>query len=221
MGWKVIADNHNLLLSGFWFTIELTVAGIVTSTLLGLVVALIRFLRVPVLAQAGRVYLEVFRGSPLLVQILFIYFGAAYLEIDAVTVFIAVLLALTLYQGAYISEIFRAGLESVPAGQWEAGRTLGLPRWRILKDVVLPQTVTVVLPPLFGQYIGLVKNTSLASVIGYADLTRQGQGIIDRFGNPFLVFLAVAVGYFIISYPLSLTARSLEKRRIRKMATVS
>lgn len=221
MGWSVIADNHYLLLSGFWFTIELTVASIVTSTLLGLVVALIRFLRVPVLAQVARVYLEVFRGSPLLVQILFIYFGAAYLNIDAVTVFIAVLLALTLYQGAYVSEIFRAGLESVPAGQWEAGRTLGLPRWRILKDVVFPQTVTVVLPPLFGQYIGLVKNTSLASVIGYADLTRQGQGIIDRFGNPFLVFLVVAIGYFIISYPLSLTARSLEKRRIRKMAVVS
>lgn len=221
MGWHVIASNQHLLLSGFWFTIELTVASIVTSTVLGLIVALIRFLRVPVLAQAGRLYLEVFRGSPLLVQILFIYFGAAYLQIDAVTVFIAVLLALTLYQGAYISEIFRAGLESVPAGQWEAGRTLGLPRWRILKDIVLPQTVTVVLPPLFGQYIGLVKNTSLASVIGYADLTRQGQGIIDRFGNPFLVFLVVAIGYFIISYPLSLTARSLEKRRIRKMATVS
>jgi polar amino acid transport system permease protein len=221
MGWNVIADNHYLLLSGFWFTIKLTVASIVTSTLLGLVVALVRFLRVPVVAQVARVYIEVFRGSPLLVQILFIYFGAAYLYIDAVTVFVAVLLALTLYQGAYVSEIFRAGLESVPAGQWEAGRTLGLPRWRILKDVVMPQTVTVVLPPLFGQYIGLVKNTSLASVIGYADLTRQGQGIIDRFGNPFLVFLVVAAGYFIISYPLSLTARSLEKRRIRKMATVS
>jgi polar amino acid transport system permease protein len=221
MGWRIIADNHYLLLSGFWFTIELTVASIVTSTLLGLAIALIRFLRAPVLSQLARIYLEVFRGSPLLVQILFIYFGAAYLNIDAVTVFIAVLLALTLYQGAYVSEIFRAGLESVPAGQWEAGRTLGLPRWRILKDVVFPQTVTVVLPPLFGQYIGLVKNTSLASVIGYADLTRQGQGIIDRFGNPFLVFLVVAIGYFIISYPLSLTARSLEKRRIRKMAVVS
>lgn len=221
MGWNAIGSNHNLLLSGFWATIELTVASIVTSTVLGLIIALIRFLRVPVLTQVARVYLEVFRGSPLLVQILFIYFGAAYLNIDAVTVFIAVLLALTLYQGAYVSEILRAGLESVPAGQWEAGRTLGLPRWRILKDVVFPQTVTVVLPPLFGQYIGLVKNTSLASVIGYADLTRQGQGIIDRFGDPFLVFLVVAVGYFIISYPLSLTARSLEKRRIRKMATVS
>jgi polar amino acid transport system permease protein len=221
MGWRIIADNHYLLLSGFWFTIELTVASIVTSTLLGLAIALIRFLRAPVLSQLARIYLEVFRGSPLLVQILFIYFGAAYLNINAVTVFIAVLLALTLYQGAYVSEIFRAGLESVPTGQWEAGRTLGLPRWRILKDVVFPQTVTVVLPPLFGQYIGLVKNTSLASVIGYADLTRQGQGIIDRFGNPFLVFLVVAIGYFIISYPLSLTARSLEKRRIRKMAVVS
>ncbi len=221
MAWNVIANNHYLLLSGFWFTIKLTVGSIVASTLLGLVVALIRYLRVPIVAQLARIYLEVFRGSPLLVQILFIYFGAAYLNIDAVTVFIAVLLALTLYQGAYVSEIFRAGLESVPAGQWEAGRTLGLPRWHILKDVVLPQTVTVVLPPLFGQYIALVKNTSLASVIGYADLTRQGQGIIDRFGDPFLVFLVVAVGYFIISYPLSLTARSLEKRRIRKMATVS
>lgn len=221
MGWHVIANNQNLLLSGFWFTIKLTAASIVTSTLLGFVVALVRFLHVPFVGPVARVYLELFRGSPLLVQILFIYFGAAYLNLSAVTVFIAVLAALTLYQGAYISEIFRAGLESVPKGQWEAGKTLGLSRWVILKDVVLPQTVTVVLPPLFGQYIGLVKNTSLASVIGYADLIRQGQGIIDRFGNPFLVFVVVAAGYFVISYPLSLVARSLEKRRMRRMATVS
>lgn len=221
MDWFIIWDNRTILLSGFLFTLKLAVVSIITSTVLGLVVALARYLRVPILATLLRIYLEVFRGSPLLIQILFIYFGAAYANIQGLSVFVAVTMALTLYQGAYIAEIFRAGLESVPRGQHEAAQVLGLPRWRVLKDVIFPQTVTVALPPLFGQYLTLVKNTSLASIIGYADLVRQGQGIIDRFGNPFLVFFVIAVGYFIISFPLSRVALVLERRRIRKVGAIS
>lgn len=212
MGWNDIWDNRQLLLLGFLFTLNLTVTTVISSTILGFLVAVARRARIPVLAQILRTYLEVFRGSPLLVQILFVYFGAAYLNIQGVSVFLAVTVAMTLYQGAYISEIFRAGFEAVPKGQLEAAITLGLSPFSRLKDVVLPQAMRVSLPPLFGQYIGLIKNTSLASVIGYADLVKQGQGIVDRFGSPFEVFLVIGVLYFILSYPFSLTARRLERK---------
>jgi polar amino acid transport system permease protein len=214
MGWSVIWDNRELLLLGFLFTLALVVVTVVTSTILGFLVALARNARVPVLSQVLRVYLEVFRGSPLLVQILFVYFGAAYLGLHGVSVFLAVVIATTLYQGAYISEVFRAGLEAVPRGQREAAITLGLSKFHITKNVVVPQAMRISLPPLFGQYIALIKNTSLASVIGYADLVKQGQGIVDQFGNAFEVFLVVGALYFILSYPFSLAARRLERKSI-------
>lgn len=215
MGWAGIWESRELLLLGFWFTIILTVVTIITSTILGFVVALGRTARVPGLGLVLRGYLELFRGTPLLIQILFIYFGSAYLNLTGVTVFAAIVIAMTLYYGAYISEIFRAGFESVPYGQQEAGRSLGLSRFHVVRDVIVPQTVTIVRPPLVGQYISLVKGTALASVIGYADLVRQGQGIIDRIGSPFAVFLVVAALYFVISYPMSLVERHLEKRTVQ------
>lgn len=215
MGWAGIWESRELLLLGFWFTIILTVVTIITSTILGFIVALGRTARIPVLGLVLRGYLELFRGTPLLIQILFIYFGSAYLNLAGVTVFAAIVIAMTLYYGAYISEIFRAGFESVPNGQREAGRSLGLSRFHVVKDVIVPQTVAIVRPPLVGQWISLVKGTALASVIGYADLVRQGQGIIDRIGSPFAVFLVVAALYFVISYPMSLVERHLEKRTVQ------
>lgn len=214
MDFSGIWESRELLLLGFWFTVVLTVVTIITSTVLGFLVALGRSAHIPVLGPILRIYLEVFRGTPLLIQILFIYFGSAYLNLSGITVFGAIAIAMTLYYGAYISEIFRAGFESVPYGQHEAGRSLGLSRFNVIKDVVVPQTFTIVRPPLVGQWISLVKGTALASVIGYADLVRQGQGIIDRIGNPFAVFLVVAALYFIISYPMSLVERHLEKRTV-------
>jgi len=210
-------ENRHLFGLGFLFTLRLTVLTVVSSTVLGLLVALIRISRLPVLSQLVRVYLEVFRGSPLLIQILFVYFGAAFLSrTGGLSVLAAVTIALTLYQGAYVSEVFRAGFESVPPGQREAARALGLSRFSTTVDVITPQTFTVVLGPLFGQYISLVKSTALASVIGYADLVRQAQGIIDRIGSPFLVYGVVALLYFVISFPMSLGARHFENRTLRK-----
>jgi polar amino acid transport system permease protein len=145
---------------------------------------------------------------------LFIYFGAAYLGLAGMTVFGAALLALTLYQGAYIAEIFRAGIEAVPRGQWEAARILGLGRVQTYRSVILPQTRAIVLPPLVGQYLSLVKDTSIAVVIGYVELVRQGQAVIDRAGHPGATYLAVAVLYFVICYPLSLVVRRMERKAV-------
>ena len=214
MGWDAIFASWGIFVTGFVATVVLSVATIVTSTILGLVVALLRAARVRGLGVPLRIYLEVFRGSPLLVQMLFIYFGAAYLGIRGVEAFVAALVALTLYEGALISEIFRAGIEAVPKGQREAARSLGLSRVEIDRYVVLPQTVPIVLPPLVGQYIGLVKDTALAMAIGYVELVRQGQAIIDRIGMPIEVFMVVAVIYFLICYPMSLLARRLELRAL-------
>ena len=214
MDWSVIWSNRELYVSGLWATVLLSLAAIATGTLLGLVVAAVRTSRVPVLAQLARAYLEVFRGTPLLIQMLFIYFGAAYLGLVGITVFGAALLALTLYQGAYIAEIFRAGIEAVPRGQWEAARVLGLPRARTFVSVVLPQTRAIVLPPLVGQYLSLIKDTSIAVVIGYVELVRQGQAVIDRVGDPGTSYIAVAALYFVICYPLSLLVRHMERKAV-------
>jgi polar amino acid transport system permease protein len=215
MAWEQIWENRELLLLGFAFTLKLTLITIVSSTVLGFIVAMLRSSRIPVLTQVLTGYIELFRGSPLLVQIMAIYFGAAYLNMMGVSATIAVTIAITLNQGSYMAEIFRAGLESVPAGQREAGRTLGLSRFHIEANVVFPQAMRISIAPLFGQYLALVKNTSLASVIGYTDLVRQGQGLIDRIGFPFEVYFVIAVLYFVVGYPLSLTARHLERRVVK------
>ncbi|MGV9800578.1 amino acid ABC transporter permease [Mycobacterium sp. NPDC003449] len=219
--WEQIFEARGLLLQGFIATLVLTATSIVTSTALGFIVGLGRYARIPVLGFLLRVYLEFFRGTPLLVQLLFVYFGAAYLRLDGVTVFGASLFAMTLYQGAYISEVFRAGFEAVPPGQREAGTTLGLSRLQITKDVVFPQTLPIVLAPLFGQYLTLVKNTSIASAISFFEIVRQGQAITDQGANPFYVYLVVAAMFFIISFPLSLVARALEKRSITRREKVA
>ncbi|WP_328974930.1 amino acid ABC transporter permease [Streptomyces canus] len=214
MDWSVIWSNRALYVDGLWATVLLSLAAIATGTLVGLLVAAVRTSRVPVLAQLARGYLEVFRGTPLLIQMLFIYFGAAYLSGFAISVFGAALLALTLYQGAYIAEVFRAGIEAVPRGQWEASRVLGLSRTQTFGGVILPQTRAIVLPPLVGQYLSLIKDTSIAVVIGYVELVRQSQAVIDRVGDPTTSYLAVAVLYFVICYPLSVLVRRMERKAV-------
>jgi polar amino acid transport system permease protein len=224
VGWDDVFGSHEVLLHGFRNTVSLSIVTIVTSSVLGLAVALARTARVRILSPLLRGYLEVFRGSPLLIQMLFIYFGAAYIvqtyELPAVvasyleqfSTYEAAVVALTLYEGALISEIFRAGIESVPPGQREAARSLGLSPLRVMIDVVLPQSFKVALAPLVGQYIGLVKDTALAATIVYAELVLEGQAVIARIGLPFHVYILIAAMYFIVCYPMSLAAARLEKR---------
>lgn len=210
-----IIASHGLLLSGLVRTIYLSIIAIVTSTLLGLLVGFLRAANIPGLRIVLRVYVELFRGSPLLVQLLFIYFGAAYIGLSGVTTFIGTLVGFTLYEGAITSEIFRAGVEAVPKAQREAAKILGLSPWDTSIRVVLPQAVRVILPALVGQEISLVKDTSIAAVIGFPELVNQSQAVIGNINQPMAVLLVVGALYFIICFPMSIGVRVLERRRIK------
>ena len=213
MNFSLVSDSLPLLFQGLLMTLLLSVASMIGSTIVGLVAATLRTSRLPVGSQIARVYVEIFRGSPLLITLLIVYYGVAYAGY-AMNVLVAAIIGISVYHGAYIAEIIRGGIEAVPHGQWEASRILGLSNAQTFTSVILPQTRKLVLPPLVGQYIALIKDTSLAFIIGLAELTRQGQSIIDRVGQPVLIYFLVAVIYFIICYPLSLWVQSLDRRRL-------
>jgi polar amino acid transport system permease protein len=215
MVWSEILASYQQLLAGLQGTLKLASVALVTSTVFGGLIGILNTYGPRSLRPALRIYLEIFRGSPLLVQLLVVYFGSAYLGFDGVTAYAAVIIALTLYEGAYISVIVSSGLEAVPRGQDEAGRSIGLGPVQRMRYVHLPQAIRIILPALVGQWIALIKDTALASVIGYSDLTQQGQAIYARIGNPFQVLLVVAAGYFVICSPLTILSRHLERRKFR------
>jgi polar amino acid transport system permease protein len=213
MNFSLVSDSFPLLFQGLLMTLLLSIASMIGSTIVGLVAATLRTSRLPVGSQVARVYVEIFRGSPLLITLLVVYYGVAYAGYD-MNVLVAAIIGISVYHGAYIAEVIRGGIEAVPHGQWEASKILGLSSTQTFMSVILPQTRKLVLPPLVGQYIALIKDTSLAFIIGLAELTRQGQSIIDRVGQPVLIYFLVAVIYFIICYPLSLWVQSLDRRRL-------
>jgi polar amino acid transport system permease protein len=129
-------------------------------------------------------------------------------------VFAAGVIGLSVYQGAYIAEIFRSGIESVPKGQWEVSQILGLTRGQAFSFVVLPQTGKIVLPPLVGQYLSLIKDTSIVSMIGMSELMHGGQAIVDRVGKPVEIYGLVALIYFVVCFPLSQWVRHHDRRRL-------
>lgn len=215
MSWDLVLESRGMLLAGLQATLMVSAVSLVTSTALGTVVGVLRARRIPWFDAVLRAYVEIFRGTPLLVQLLLIYFGSAYAGFHGVSPFLAVIIGLTLYEGAYIAEIVRAGVEAVARGQSEAATSLGLSRVQTLWWVILPQAFKIVLPALIGQWTALIKDSSLASVVGYVDLIKAGQSIYARTGTPFEVLLVVAVMFFVICLPLTLSARWLERRRAR------
>lgn len=204
-------ESRSLLINGFVLTVQLSVIAIVLGSTVGLGAALLRTSRSRVAVWIVQGYVGLFRGTPLLMQLFFVYFGLPYLGVN-VDRFVAAVVALTLFSGAYISEIIRAGIESVARGQRDASQSLGLTFTQMMRHVVIPQAGPVALPPLVGFYIGVVKDTSLATIIGYSELLRGAQAIIDRTARPIEVYLVVGLLYFAICYPLSRVAASLEKR---------
>jgi polar amino acid transport system permease protein len=210
-----VFGSSGLLLNGLLLTVYLSAITIVSSTVLGAVVGFARASRVPIISWILKIYVETFRGTPLLVQLLFIYFGAAYIGMSWVTTFIGAVVGLTLYEGAICSEIFRAGVEAVPPAQHEAAHVLGISKWDSAVRIIMPQALRVTMPALIGQEISLVKDTSLAAVIGFAELVNQSQAVIGNINQPMLVLTVVGALYFIICYPMSVGARRLERKAAR------
>jgi polar amino acid transport system permease protein len=181
------------------------------GAVLGLALALARVSKLRVLRGLAIVYIQIVQGTPLLILLFLSYFGLSLvgLRLDPL---VAAGISLTFYVGAFLGEIWRGCIEAVPRTQWEASDCLGLNRFQQYAYVILPQAIRIATPPTVGFMVQVVKNTSLASIIGFVELTRAGQIVNNSTFQPFLVFLFVAAIYFAICYPLSVTSRALERK---------
>lgn len=206
-------DNISFLLEGFGMTLRLAALAIVLSFVLGSIVGVIRYAKVPVLSQVLAVIVETLRNLPLLLLILFARFGLPQLGLK-MTAFWAAIAALTLFEAAMISEIVRGGLRSVEKGQIEAARSSGLSYVQTLRHVVLPQGMRRMVPPLVSQFISLLKDTSLAVIISLADLMHNANIVMGHNADyVFPILIVVALMYFVINYILSIAAKRMEARQ--------
>ncbi|WP_394889244.1 amino acid ABC transporter permease [Mesorhizobium sp. AaZ16] len=205
-----LIGSYPLALRGLGMTVMLSLTSLVLGTLIGFGLGVLRTGGNRLIAAAIGAWVDLIRGTPFLVQIFLIFFILPELgvELDAFT---AGIIALTNLAACFICEIVAAGIRSVPTGQVEAALASGLSRWQRMRQVVLPQAMRVVLPPLVGQYVLLIKDSSVVSAIGLTDLTRVGWLVVQRVPNGLLVFAIVGVGYFLVCYPLILFARRLER----------
>jgi polar amino acid transport system permease protein len=198
------------LLQGLAVTLKISALSLVLAFAIGLVAALLRLSNSWMGRASARVYLELVRNTPLLVQLFVIYFVAS--PILGIGAFASAVLSLSLFEGAYASEIFRSGIVSIPRGQWEAAGSLGLPSWQIYRHVILPQALRWILPPLTGQAISLIKDSALVSTIAIYDLTMQGRAIISETYLVFEIWFVVAAIYLALTLSLSVIVRHLEAR---------
>ncbi len=205
-----IAQYYPVVLKGIGMTLALSVIGIVAGTTFGFLMGIGRASSYKLLAFAVGAYTDIFRGTPVLVQVFVVFFilPEAGIELDSFT---AGALALSNITACFISEIVASGIKSIPVGQVEAAASAGLTRFQQLRLIVMPQATRMVVPSLVGQFVLLVKDSSVVSAIGLLDLTRSGWVIVQNIPNGMLVFSIIGIGYFIICYPLLHLSRKLEK----------
>jgi len=199
------------------WTLALSAMAFAGGSLLGLVVALSRTSESRVARWAATLFIQVFQGTPLLLQLFLIFFGAPVLGLD-INPWVAAGVALVLNSAAFLGEIWRGCIEAIPRGQWEAAQALNLNYLSRMRFVVLPQAFKIALPPTVGYVVQIIKGTSLAAIIGFTEITRAGQIINNATFQPLQVFSTVAALYFIICWPLSLLAARMERKRARALA---
>jgi polar amino acid transport system permease protein len=218
-GWHAVnpADprgqaNLGFMLSGFWATVSLSLATMALSILLGLAVALCGMARWRALRWFNRGYVELFRAIPILVMILWVFYGLPVVLDIRLDVFAAAMLAIAICDSAFEAEIFRAGIQSVERGQREAAMALGLSPWQRMRFVILPQAIRRVLPPIANQFIYVVKMSSLASVIGYQELTRKANELVVTVFRPLEIYSILILEYLVLILLISAAVRWLERR---------
>ncbi len=212
MDFELIQRALPILLLGAGVTIEITAFSVAIGFFIGLFVGIARISQFKILRIMAAVYADCIRGTPLLVQIFLIYFALPMAIGQRVEPFIAAVAACGINSGAYVSEIFRAGIQAIDVGQMEAGRSLGLTWWQTMRFIILPQAFKNILPPLGNEFIAMLKDSSLVSVIGFEELTRRGQLIIAQTYGSFEIWMTVAVLYLIMTMAISRIVAFLEKR---------
>nr|WP_321257140.1 amino acid ABC transporter permease [uncultured Pseudodesulfovibrio sp.] len=198
------------LIEGLGVTFQITGISMILMLIIGITTALLRMTNSWVAKGVARVYMEIIRNTPLLIQIFFIYFVLA--PILDMSAFWAAVIALSLFEGAYASEIFRAGIISIDKGQWEAAQSLGMAPFPMYRHIILPQAIRRVLPPMTNQAVSLVKDSALVSTIAILDLTQQGRMIDAETFLTFEIWFTVAAIYLAVTLALSGVVKILEQR---------
>lgn len=212
LDWTIIVRNWPVLLSGFVNTLKLAVLAIGASFVLGVVAGALRLSRSPYLHYPAVLYIEVIRGVPLIMVIFWFYFLAPILAGRPLDNFTSALIAFIVFEAAYLAEIVRAGIQSVPLGQVQAAISTGLTHRQAMGHVILPQAIRNMIPALVTRFIVLFMDTSLAYIIGYRELTRVARIIAEREFRAFEVYTFIAIVYFVCTYAMSLVAQRLERR---------
>ena len=208
----LVVTSFPLLLLGAGVTIKITVMSVALGVLIGLFVGIARICRVKPLRFLAAVYVDFFRGTPLLVQIFLFYFAVPVITGQRIDPYVAAVGSCGINSGAYVAEIVRAGIQSIDEGQMEAGRSLGMTWAQTMRYIIVPQAIKRVIPPLGNEFIALLKDSSLVSVIGFEELTRRGQLIIAKTYGSLEIWFSVAIIYLVMTLSISRLVAYLEKR---------
>ncbi|SFZ84669.1 polar amino acid transport system permease protein [Devosia enhydra] len=204
--------NHvYFMLTGLGWTIGLAAIALIGGSIAGSVLTLMRVSANPVLSRIAQVYIFVVQGTPLLVTLFIAYFGSTYLGFT-VAPLTAIAVAFSFYAAAFLGDIWRGAIQSVPVGQREGAHALGLSGADTMRHIIIPQAIRIATPPTVGFFVQLIKNTSLASVVGIVELTRTAQIVSNATFKPLEVYLTAALFYFLVCFPITLFSRRLEKR---------
>ena len=205
-------NQYILLLKGLQLTLEISILGMLAGSIIGIVIGFLRASKNPIIKNISRIYVEIFRGSPLIIQLFIIYYGLPILFNVNVSAFVTALIAVTLYTSGYMAEVFKASIEAISITQWESAYSLGLTYPVIALQIILPQALRIALPPAIGVLILVIKDSSLASVIGFTELTRMSNIVRAQTFTTFNVYAIAALLYFIVCYAISRLGNYLEKR---------
>lgn len=212
MNFELMAQAMPLLLMGAGVTVKITAMSVLLGILIGLFVGIARISTNRAVQLVAAVYVDFLRGTPLLVQIFLVYFALPVVTGQRIDPFIAAIASCSINSSAYVAEIFRAGIQSIDKGQMEAGRSLGMTWVQTMRYIIVPQAARRVIPPLGNEFIALLKDSSLVSVIGFEELTRRGQLIIARTYASLEIWLCVAIIYLAMTVSISRLVAWLERR---------
>jgi polar amino acid transport system permease protein len=214
--WDIIADNLDFLMSGLQMTLFISATTLLFAMLGGLVLAVMDLSRFWPIRAIGLAFGEIIRNTPILVQLLWVYYVLPIVFNIAISSLAAILIGLSVYMACFISEVYRAGIQAVPKGHREAAQVLGLSAAQSFRRIVLPQAIRMTLPPLAANFVQLIKYSSLGAVISVTEITRRGMELSSSTFRPLEIFTFIAVVYFFICWPLAMAIRLWERSLARR-----
>lgn len=213
--WEAVFRDFSIFFEGFITTLEVAILGLALALALGIIFGMFSTSKIKVFKIISRIYVEIIQNTPLVIQVFFLFNGLPYLKI-VLPVFLIGILGVGVYHGAYISEVVRTGITSIPKGQFEAAKSQGFSYTQTMRYIILPQTIKIIIPPLANQLVNLIKNTSILAMIAGGDLMYQADSWSS--GNMYYgpAYVVTGVLYFILCYPLARVSRYLELKEKKK-----